>query len=92
MPDGTFTSLLSFAFVVAMIPVALWLLKRTPMGGAGQGRGLRTVAVLPLSTTQRVVTVEVGTGEQRQWLVLGISAQGIQTLHTMPAQDVSDAP
>lgn len=92
MPDGTFTSLLSFAFVVAMIPVALWLLKRTPMGGAGQGRGLRTVAVLPLSTTQRVVTVEVGTGEQRQWLVLGISAQGIQTLHTMPAQDVTDAP
>ena len=92
MPDGTFTSLLSFGFVVAMIPVALWLLKRTPMGGAGQGRGLRTVAVLPLSTTQRVVTVEVGTGEQRQWLVLGISAQGIQTLHTMPAQDVPDAP
>ncbi len=92
MPDGSFTTLLSFAFVLALIPVALWLLKRTPMGGAAQGQGLRTVAVLPLSATQRVITVEVGTGPQRQWLVLGVGPQGIQTLHTLPPQDTSHAP
>ena len=78
--------LLSFIAIVAMIPVALWLLKRTPLGGAG-GQGLmRTVAVLPLSPSQRLLTVEVGSGEQRQWLVLGVTAQGISTLHTMPPQ------
>ena len=32
--EQALTPLLSFAFVVALIPVALWLLKRTPMGGA----------------------------------------------------------
>ena len=35
---------------------------------------------------QRISIVEVGSGEERRWLVLGISAQGIQTLHTMAPQ------
>jgi flagellar protein FliO/FliZ len=77
------SSLLWFAALVAAIPVVLWLLKRTPMGGAGSGTGLRSVAVLPLSTTQRIVTVEVGHAEGRRWLVLGVSPGNIQTLHLM---------
>jgi flagellar protein FliO/FliZ len=87
MPDGTLTPLLSFALVVALIPLALWLLRRTPMGGAARGQALRSVAVLPLSTSQRIVTVEVGTGADRRWLVLGVTAQSIQTLHVMPPQE-----
>lgn len=84
------SSLLWFVAIVAMIPVALWLLKRTPMGGAG-GQGLmRTVAMLPVSNSQRLLTVEVGTGEERRWLVLGVTAQQITTLHTMAPQ--ADAP
>ncbi len=89
MPDGSLTPLLSFALVIALIPVALWLLKRTPLGGASQGKGLRSVAVLPLSTTQRIVTVEVGQGPERRWLVLGVTPQGINTLHTMEPTDES---
>ncbi len=82
------TSLLWFVAVIAMIPAALWLLKRTPLGGAGASRSgaPRTVAVLPLSAQQRLVTVEVGQGSDRLWLVLGVSPQGIRTLHTMTAQ------
>ncbi len=86
MPE-TFGPLLAFVLVVAMIPVALWLLKRTPIGGAGAGRGLRSVGVLALSGTQRIVTVEVGTGVDRRWLVLGVTPAGINTLHTMAPQD-----
>ncbi len=88
---ANFTSLLWFAAVIAMIPVALWLLKRTPLGG-GTGRpgAPRTVAVLPLSAQQKLVTVEVGQGDDRLWLVLGVSAQGICTLHTMTAQTPPD--
>ncbi|MEO5733788.1 MAG: flagellar biosynthetic protein FliO, partial [Rubrivivax sp.] len=44
----------------------------------------RTVASLTLSGQQRVVTVEVGSGDARTWLVLGVSPQGIQTLHALP--------
>ena len=91
MPELSLGSLLSFALVIALIPAALWLLRRTPLGGAAQGQALRSVAVLPLSATQRIVTVEVGRGADRRWLVLGVTAQGITTLHSLPPQDDADA-
>jgi flagellar protein FliO/FliZ len=78
-----FTSLLWFIAILALIPVALWLLKRTPIGGAGAGGVMRSVAVLPISPSQRIVTVEVGSGDERRWLVLGVTPQSITTLHTM---------
>lgn len=80
------SSLLWFIAIIAMIPVALWLLKRTPMGGGASGNVMRSVAALPLSATQRIVTVEVGQGDERRWLVLGVTAQSITTLHTMAPQ------
>ena len=86
------SSLIWFIAIIAMIPVALWLLKRTPMGGGGAGQGmLRSIAALPLSTNQRIVTVEVGQGESRRWLVLGVTAQSITTLHTMEPTDPAQA-
>ena len=91
MPELSLGSLLSFALVIALIPAALWLLRRTPLGGAAQGQALRSVAVLPLSATQRIVTVEVGRGAARRGLVLGVTAQGITTLHSLPPQDDADA-
>lgn len=81
------TPLLWFGAVIALIPLALWLLKRTPLGGGVAHGPLRHVAALPLSATQRVAIVEVGRGAGRRWLVLGVSAQAINTLHTMAPQD-----
>jgi flagellar protein FliO/FliZ len=88
-----FTSLLWFAAVLAAIPLVLWLLKRTPLGGAGSGGAgtPRAVAVLPLSPSQRLVTIEVGQGEDRLWVVLGVTPQGIRTLHTMAPQGEAPA-
>ena len=84
--------LLAFIAVLAVIPLALWLLKRTPMGQAASGGGLRLVGQLPLAPNQRVVTVEVGSGEARRWLVLGVTPAGIHTLHDMaPQADVPAA-
>jgi len=80
------TSLLWFIAIIVMIPVALWLLKRTPMGGGASQGLMRSVAMLPLSPSQRIVTVEVGQGDERQWLVLGVTANSITTLHTMAPQ------
>ncbi len=78
--------LLWFAAIIALIPIALWLLKRTPVGGMAAHGVLRSVAVLPLSPSQRIVTVEVGHGDERRWLVLGVTPQSITTLHDMPPQ------
>jgi flagellar protein FliO/FliZ len=85
VPNGL-SSLLWFVAIIAMIPLALWLLKRTPMGGASGNGVLRSVAALPLSASQRILTVEVGHGDERRWLVLGVTAQSITTLHTMAPQ------
>ena len=87
------TSLLWFIAIIAMIPVALWLLKRTPIGGAASNSTLRSVAALPLSANQRIVTIEVGHGDARRWLVLGVTPQSITTLHTMlPQADTESEP
>lgn len=84
---AAFTSLLWFIAILALIPLALWLLKRTPAGGATVQGAMRTVAVLSLSPSQRVVTVEVGRGDARRWLVLGVTGQQITTLHEMAPQE-----
>ena len=75
-----------FLAIVALIPVALWLLKRTPLGGAAAAGVLRVVAQQPTAPNQRHLVVEVGQGEDRRWLVLGATAQNITTLHVMPPQ------
>ena len=38
---------------------------------------MKTVAMLPLSTSQRIVTIEVGSGDERRWLVLGVTPNSI---------------
>lgn len=85
--------LLWLVVIVAAIPLALWLLKRTPYGAAMSGAGAltRVVGTTPLGPHQRIVTVEVGQGEERCWLVLGVTPQSIATLHTLSPQAESPA-
>jgi flagellar protein FliO/FliZ len=90
VPNGL-SSLLWFCAIVALIPVSLWFLKRTPLGGAGGAGVMKSIAVLPLSTSQRIVTVEIGSGEERRWLVLGVTPSSITTLHAMAPQNVAAA-
>jgi flagellar protein FliO/FliZ len=91
MPNGL-SALLWFAAILAAIPLALWLLKRTPLGGAGGAGVMKSVAMLPLSTSQRIVTVEIGSGDDRRWLVLGVTPGSITTLHTMAPQEAALPP
>jgi flagellar protein FliO/FliZ len=91
MPNGL-SSLLWFCAIVVLIPVSLWFLKRTPLGGAGGAGVMKSIAVLPLSTSQRIVTVEIGSGEERRWLVLGVTPAAITTLHTMAPQSADAVP
>ncbi|HEX7439927.1 MAG TPA: flagellar biosynthetic protein FliO [Caldimonas sp.] len=91
MPSGL-SSLLWFCAIVAAIPVTLWFLKRTPLGGAGGAGVMKSVAMLPLSASQRIVTVEIGSGDERRWLVLGVTPASITTLHTMAPQEAAAAP
>ncbi|WP_284617090.1 flagellar biosynthetic protein FliO [Aquabacterium humicola] len=76
----------AFVAVLVLIPVALWLLKRTPIGAAASQGPMKLVAALPLGPNQKLLTVEVGSGDERRWLVLGVTPGGINALHTMAPQ------
>ena len=70
-------SFLMLLLVVALIPAALWLVKRVqtlqPAGGARQ---LEVLAQLPVGPRERVLLVRV----QQRCLVLGATAQQITLL------------
>ncbi|MGD7408608.1 flagellar biosynthetic protein FliO, partial [Ralstonia pseudosolanacearum] len=71
--------------VLAMIVAAGWLLRklqqRAGMGPAGRrSQVLSVVAQQMLGAREKVVVVEV----QGTWLVLGVTQQHVQTLHTLP--------
>ena len=83
MNTSSLTPLLWFIGVICLIPLLLWMVKRSPMGSSLSNGPVRQVGVLPLSPSQRLVTVEVGQGEDRLWLVLGVTPNSISTLHTM---------
>jgi flagellar protein FliO/FliZ len=83
-----------FVLIAAMIPLTLFALKKSGLAKGSVGSGdavLKTVSQLSLGPAQRIVTVELGVGEQKTWLVLGVTAQSITTLHTLqPSQDSQD--
>jgi flagellar protein FliO/FliZ len=73
--------LLAFALVLALIPLAMWLLKRFGAAHpAAQGAGLKVVAQLALGPRERIVVVEAG----ERWLMLGVTAAAINRIGTLP--------
>lgn len=75
---STAWSLLMLLLVVALIPLALWTLKRLQdVRAPGTGpRPLQVAAQLPLGARERVVLVRV----QDKLLVLGVTAQQVTLL------------
>lgn len=91
MSSSSWLPLLWFVVIVALIPLALWLLKRSPLPALQQAGGTRLVGVTHLGPGQKLVTVEVGDGEGRRWLLLGATPQHIQLLTEMPPQAAAPA-
>jgi flagellar protein FliO/FliZ len=95
MKAANFAPLLWLMLVLVLIPLVLLALKRSGLAarlGADRGRapgaGLALRDSLVIGPNQRVVTLEVGQGDQRRWLVLGVTPQQITPLHTlMPPPD-----
>ena len=73
--------------LILMVGIA-WLLQRyrRHLPGLARQRGpeLQVMNTLALGPQQRVVTVQVGQGDERICLVLGVAPGGITALHQMP--------
>jgi len=88
------TPLIWLALILVSIPAALWLLKRSGYAGLSSRvapGAVRVVSQSVLSPQHRLVTIEVGEGGDRCWLVLGMTGQQISVLHRLPPPPVTDA-
>ena len=74
-----------FMIIVLMIPLVLYLLKRSPLsrslGGMAEGAPMRILNSMALGPGQKIITLEVGKGPDRRWLIVGITSQSMTTLH-----------
>jgi flagellar protein FliO/FliZ len=85
-PPSLTAMVLGLLVVVAMIPAAAWLLRRSGFTRQQPTAGLRVVAQLPLGPRERLVIVDAG---ERRW-VLGVSPAGIARLGTLAAGSMPD--
>lgn len=95
-PLTSLTPLLWLMLVLVSIPAALWLLRRSGYAGLSPRAvpgSVRVVSQSVLSPQHRLVTVEVGEGAERCWLVLGMTGQQISVLHRLvpPPSEVTPA-
>jgi flagellar protein FliO/FliZ len=79
---------LGLALVVGLIWGIAWLIRRVSPAATRSGSLLRMVATLAVGQRERVVVVEIGD----QWLVLGVSAGGVEPLSTLPKGTLPDTP
>jgi flagellar protein FliO/FliZ len=76
-----------FLLLLACVPFLLkWLKARAGNGQHSAGSPSRIVSALAVGPHQRVVTVEVGDGDARVRLTLGVTAQTITCLHSAPVE------
>lgn len=78
MTDGLVQMVLGLTVVVGLLLGSLWLIKRLSTPG-GAARGMKILGALPVGPRERIVLVEIAD----KVLVLGITAAGINALHTL---------
>lgn len=89
MPTAGFGQMLfGLAAVIALVFALAWLARRLGVPGQSHSPLLRHIAALSVGSRERVLIVEAGD----QWLVLGVTAQHIQTLHTLPKGEALAVP
>ncbi|MDT7526590.1 MULTISPECIES: flagellar biosynthetic protein FliO [Idiomarinaceae] len=69
-------------FIIAVILVCAWVFRKLSGKSVGQPGLMQVVGSLAIGQRERVVIVAV----KDTWLVLGVTNNGINKLHEMPAQ------
>ena len=69
-----------FGAIVALIPLTLWLLRRSRLGATVAGGPVKVLSQTPLGTGQRLVIIEVNHGAHPRTLMLGVTPHQIQLL------------
>ena len=78
---GMGQTIFALLFIIAVLLGLAWALKRlgvTKVGNSNQF--FKIISITTLGTREKIALVEIG----ETWLVLGMTASSINTLHTMP--------
>lgn len=78
---------LVLVFVLGLIVAAAWLMRRFSLLPTAAGGHLRVVSGVMVGQRERVVIVEV----RDQWLVLGVTAQNVNLLSSLPKPEDASA-
>lgn len=81
---GLLQIFLALAFVIAIMLFLAWLLKRVGPISSANKLPVQVIGGISIGNRERVMVIEVAD----QWLVLGVTAQQINTLATLPKQDL----
>jgi len=79
-------ALAAFAAVIALIPIALWILKRLQAGSPGATRSITVTGGLSLGPRERIAIIEA---QGRRWMI-GITGQSISMLAELDASQAAD--
>ncbi len=82
---ASISSVLALVVLLALMPMGIkWLQRRVGGIHSSAGQPSAIISAIAVGPHQRVVTVEVGPIENRQWLVLGVTTQSIALLQSLP--------
>ncbi|WP_234265351.1 FliO/MopB family protein [Hydrogenophaga sp. NFH-34] len=84
---------LGLLLIMVLVAVALQRWRRhLPSLARHQGPPMQVLGSLALGPQQRVVALQVGEGEQRQCLLLGVTPSQISALQTLPCAPETGLP
>ena len=78
---------MGLTLVLALIFLCAWAARRFGLQQPGSSRLLKVISSTMVGQRERVVVVEIG----GSWLVLGVAAGQVRALHTLPAENRSEA-
>lgn len=81
---GLLQIFLALALVIAIMLFLAWLLKRVGPISSANKLPVQVIGGISIGNRERVMVIEVAD----QWLVLGVTAQQINTLATLPKQEL----
>lgn len=85
IPTGIYwQAFLSMIFILALLIVAAWLMRRLSGGKSFGNKSLKILGGVALGPRERIVLIEVG----EECLVVGIVPGQIRTLHRLPKNQI----
>ncbi|MBC3809072.1 flagellar biosynthetic protein FliO [Undibacterium seohonense] len=83
---GLLQIFLALVVVIGIMLLLAWLVKRVGPIASGHKLPVKVIGGISIGNRERVMVIEVAD----QWLVLGVTAQQINTLASMPKQELPD--